>query len=60
MAERQLRHCPELAPQLLDRQAAGANRRYFFRLACGLDALQMEVDYDSTGRIARLALHPSQ
>jgi len=59
-AARQLRGCSAPALRLADRQAKGEERQYLYRLDCGAEVWQLEVDYDRTARISRLELRPSR
>jgi hypothetical protein len=57
-AARQLRSCPAPALRLMDRRVNGEDRQYLYRVDCGEQTWQLEVDYNKAARINRLEMRP--
>jgi hypothetical protein len=57
-AARQLRGCLAPSLRLLDRRVDGEDRQYLYRVDCGDQTWQLEVDYNKAARINRLELRP--
>jgi hypothetical protein len=57
-AARQLHTCPAPALRLLDRRVKGEDRQYLYRVDCGAETWQLEVDFNKAARINRLELRP--